>query len=1537
MSEKNTSTVHSNEQPNSAGNLQIDEEPKSASARSLEDVALDPPSTALKKAMQEANTAINEYSKSLGIIEETEKDLNSENTPTISDNLTVPSDEGLGPIGIFGTCPNTPGGASTLDGTTISSIGSASARQAMVARRKEIQLQNMRFFKQPQQQQVPSAILPSVSKESNSILASSKSGYEVEMDDDAETQVAGVAQDGRNRPARTSTTKPPVVGFLTRRRKFEISVVLLSFLAFVFTGTATDRCDFVQVGNDDLQNIWDMPDRNVGLVQFETIANDCEYWFNTPAVFGNIYDTVWDAARIMSLSATMLGFMLVGFLCTLSCITYRATTLQYFAFASLIIPLLHSMSFIVFGSDICQAGTCTIGLGALLMVFGLIIWFIVALVLFMIPEKDDQNTKAGSMEQNSDEIAERETLAAIRFQRNRLLLLVAIILVVATSAIVNVSVLLGHESGDVAFEDASSTATDPPEFDEQWLQAGEVTMGPYPDSHDYVSLSGNGSVMALIGKESVLVMDYDGTKALWYPFGGMIAANQEYNGLADGDRVTKVRATSISLSEDGRTIVIGSSSVATTNAGENYEFGKVQVWTYDTLSRRWLTKGTPIAGRAKNDYFGSTVEISDDGSRIAVLALGHLEKLKPYIRVYDFDSNGNWVQVGGDMELEYTWEPSGFAFSGDGSTIAMGSFRIGRIGLVTIWTLNPDSQSWQRQGSTITSNSSERDDRFGDAISLSRDGSVLAVGDPKESLGYVRVHAFKNGKWEKIGEDLHCNAVYGQCAHDVALSRNGSILAIAGYDIYQTVSVYEMTEEGTWNQVGPDIVGSEPKGTVQNTVVDMSSDGRSIAFGVTTHETMTHVWHYNGGDLSDIALQSSPIVEAFEQTEAPPVSPPNLTTTSDSDWTLQENVFVDVSEEIQPEMFDALAQSMSSNETARDPWNQKVHFGGVHYFLFSLSSEIVLYDITAGHFLSNIVLPTTRGTPTAIGVGNSRNIYVAYGLNVYRYNLQGSDETEIEVEATESVVDFQFDGDFVFINAGRTIITLDANTGSLVGQFSSESALVQGTSISSKHKRIFGRTKEERTSGRFNHRSELVYKEFNDQGSFVDEIVTTPTEKADFSTAAKTWMFPDQTRVLDDKGFVFSATSGDLVYSIACPEILDLTWLDNGEMIALHEDGLLTFVSKELVAVEVSKIAFAPLNIATVNGTLYTFAPDEASPNGIRVTPYNLELPAVSSTEQKLINATELAFNPEFPFIANDGLLYMLSKGHSSIFIMSPIDLIYIGSIPLAEIPAFVAYSDVNNEIYTYREGGSLCKIALDSDDDRSEIEIAQLSSTPLGLAAAGEVIFVVEQAGAYATHSIFSNNGTLLSSVGNNHVDKEYVWSQANEKMFFFRQADPTDLMTEHIYANGTIGHRYDSFLNNNSGFEYPIRVDPRGHHAFLGSGIIHSARDLHRLDVSLTNSVDDIAFTDNTVRTIHRAGDNLTKLQQWNGTTFELMKEVHLAGHAHSILAIDGATTIVLTIDTFGRPLVYTVIDSDLTLSDTSLPALPIEATSYTYNNIS
>ena len=120
--------------------------------------------------------------------------------------------------------------------------------------------------------------------------------------------------------------------------------------------------------------------------------------------------------------------------------------------------------------------------------------------------------------------------------------------------------------------------------------------------------------------------------------------------------------------------------------------------------------------------------------------------------------------------------------------------------------------TWEKVGVDIDGESYS--DRFGYSVDLSADGSVVAIGAFYNSAtgkqsGHVRLYKNNNGTWEKIGDDIDGEAAGDQSGNSVSLSVDGSVVAIGahGHDFGRGhVRIYQ-NNNGTWQQIGDDIDG----------------------------------------------------------------------------------------------------------------------------------------------------------------------------------------------------------------------------------------------------------------------------------------------------------------------------------------------------------------------------------------------------------------------------------------------------------------------------------------------------------------------------------------------------------------------------------------------------------------------------------------------------------------------------------------------------------------------------------------------------------
>jgi hypothetical protein len=308
----------------------------------------------------------------------------------------------------------------------------------------------------------------------------------------------------------------------------------------------------------------------------------------------------------------------------------------------------------------------------------------------------------------------------------------------------------------------------------------------------------------------------------------------------DGEAASDQSGYAVSLSSDGSTVAIGAPYNAGNGAYNSYK-GHVRVYQY--ASSTWSQLGSDIDSEWGSDNSGYSVSLSSDGTIVAIGAIyndGNGSN-SGHVRVYQYASS-TWSQLGGDIDGEAADDYSGssVSLSSDGTIVAIGAIyndgNGSNSGHVRVYQYA--SSTWSQLGSDIDGEAA--DDYLGWSVSLSSDGTIVAIGATNNdgngsNSGHVRVYQYASSTWSQLGSDIDGEAAGDYSGFSVSLSGNGSTVAIgAPYNdgngtnaghvrIYKNIS-------GTWTKIGSDIDG-EAAYDGSGWSVSLSSDGSTVAIG----------------------------------------------------------------------------------------------------------------------------------------------------------------------------------------------------------------------------------------------------------------------------------------------------------------------------------------------------------------------------------------------------------------------------------------------------------------------------------------------------------------------------------------------------------------------------------------------------------------------------------------------------------------------------------------------------------------------------------
>jgi hypothetical protein len=390
-----------------------------------------------------------------------------------------------------------------------------------------------------------------------------------------------------------------------------------------------------------------------------------------------------------------------------------------------------------------------------------------------------------------------------------------------------------------------------------WVQRGSDIFGQaVGDKSGWsVSLSSDGSVVAIgapfndgNGFDSGHVRIYEWSGSAWVQKGLDIDSEAEFD----------QSGWSVSLSSDGSVVAIG----ANANDGNGSESGHVRI--YEWSGSAWVQKGLDIDGEAAGDYSGYSVSLSSDGSVVAIGARGNdgNGSYSGHVRIYEW-SGSAWDQKGLDIDGEAAGDQSGLSvsLSSDGSVVAIGAYgndgNGDSSGHVRIYEWS--GSAWVQKGSDIDGEAAG--DQSGFSVSLSSDGSIVAIGaysnDGNGSdSGHVRIYEWSDSAWVQKGSDIDGEAAGDRSGgQSVSLSSDGSVVAIGAPfndgngDSSGHVRIYEWSGSA-WVQMGLDIDG-EAAGDQFGHSVSLSSDGSVVAIGANYNDG-------NGGDSGHVRIYELP-------------------------------------------------------------------------------------------------------------------------------------------------------------------------------------------------------------------------------------------------------------------------------------------------------------------------------------------------------------------------------------------------------------------------------------------------------------------------------------------------------------------------------------------------------------------------------------------------------------------------------------------------------------------------------------------------------
>jgi len=308
----------------------------------------------------------------------------------------------------------------------------------------------------------------------------------------------------------------------------------------------------------------------------------------------------------------------------------------------------------------------------------------------------------------------------------------------------------------------------------------------------------------------------------------------------DGEAAQDVSGGDLAISADGTIIAVGGPF----NSDGGSKSGHVRV--FEDIQGVWTQLGTDVDGQFIDNLFGSAVDISANGLVLATGGPGDTQvgSMAGHVRIFDM-FNGDWLQIGNTIDGAIGDEfGTSVSLSNDGTTVAIGAPGSSTHGLNYVKVYENVAGSWQQVGNLMKSESIFDD--FGRYTAISADGNTVAIsgilndGNGADA-GYVQIYKFNGTDWVQVGTDIDGEFAGDQFGTSISLSADGTTFAagsVKNSDNGQDAGHTRVFKliGSSWVQLGADIDG-EAAFDQSGGAVSLSSDGQTVAIGSSGNST----------------------------------------------------------------------------------------------------------------------------------------------------------------------------------------------------------------------------------------------------------------------------------------------------------------------------------------------------------------------------------------------------------------------------------------------------------------------------------------------------------------------------------------------------------------------------------------------------------------------------------------------------------------------------------------------------------------------------
>lgn len=566
-------------------------------------------------------------------------------------------------------------------------------------------------------------------------------------------------------------------------------------------------------------------------------------------------------------------------------------------------------------------------------------------------------------------------------------------------------------------------------------------------------------------------------------------------------------------------------------------------------------------------------------------------------------------------------------------------------------------------------------------------------------------------------------------------------------------------------------------------------------------------------------------------------------------------------------------------------------YNNIAYFADDQSTLVKRYSLVDEKFLTPITL---TATPKAVHVDSS-GIYVSYGTQIFKLNVDGTNATQFRV-SSEIIYDIESTDTYLILAGESYMQTTNKANGTFVdsdGFFYSSPYI----SLSQDNSQIF-------TTSLGISPADIYTIPLSSAG-----ILGTSAESpyhGDYQIGSNPVSFPTKKRVVDSSGNVYN--SSDLIHIGNVGGAYKDIGFWEGVPIVLRDNALYSY-SPGLQQTGVYNLpqGLTAEKIRIYGDNIFVFGQNNGN---LTANKYKVALTSPATTSANII-PTDLVYTPDtLALDKNQDTLYILSKANFAIFRWSISKAAYLTSIPIDNAPINIAYSADHQRIYLNYGDGTISYIDV-SGTDTTEHPFINEHSYPYTVTATGPFIAIKDTSGLAGSFKVFTKDGIKTDTREWISYTSEAEWDDIYKRIYYI--STNFDFNWLQLDTNtGKLGE-IQSYLRTTStyldlyGWVGPIRVSQNGKIIAFASGRVLERNSLKELaDIEASGSLKDMAWLQGNLFTIKGVDSNTyTQLERWQANfTRDTSASYEAQGAPIGLVPLTNAGKLVLIYRRDGKP---------------------------------